>query len=51
MMRRRIGFVLDDADVAIEVGDLRQAVVERDQVAQAVARFEFVVLHQLVGDA
>ncbi len=44
------GFVLDDADVAVEVGDLRQAVVERDQVAQAVAGFEFVELHQLVGD-
>ena len=44
------GLVLDDADVAVEIGDLRQAVVERDQVAEAVAGFQLVELHQLVGD-
>ena len=44
------GLVLDDADVAVEVGNLRQAVVERDQVAQAVAGFQLAELHQLVGD-
>ena len=44
------GFVFDDADVAVEIGDVRQAVVERNQVAQAVAGFELVELHQLVGD-
>ena len=43
------GLVLDDADVAIEVGDLRQSVVERDQVTQAVHRFELALLHQLFG--
>ena len=50
MMRRRIGLVLDDADVAVEIGNLRQAVVERDEVAEAVAGFELVELHQLIGD-
>ncbi len=44
------GFVLDDADVAVEVGNLRQAVVERDQVAEPVAGFQLVEPHQLVGD-
>ena len=44
------GFILDDPDVAVEIGDLRQAVVERDQVAEAVAGFQLVELHQLVGD-
>ena len=42
--------VLDDLDVAVEGEDLRQAVVERDQVAEAVERFELILLHQLVGD-
>ena len=41
--------VLDQADVAVDVGDLGQPVVERNQVAQAVAGFELVELHQLVG--
>jgi hypothetical protein len=44
------GLVLDDADVAVEVGDVGQAVVERHEVAEAVAGFELVELHQLVGD-
>ena len=44
------GLVLDDADVAVEVGNLRQAVVERDEIAEAVAGFELVELHQLIGD-
>ena len=44
------GFVLDDLDVAVEREDLRQAVVQRDEIAEAVHRFELVLLHQLVGD-
>ena len=44
------GLVLDDADVAVEVGNLRQPVVERNQVAQAVAGLQLVELQQLVGD-
>ena len=50
MMRRRTDFVLDDADVAFQIRERRQAFVERDQVADAVHRFELVLLHQLVGD-
>ena len=37
------GLVAHDPDVAVEVRDLRQAVVERDQVAQAVHRFQLVI--------
>ena len=44
------GLVFDDADVAVEVGNLREAVVERDEVGEAVAGFELVELHELVGD-
>ena len=44
------GLVLDQADVGVDVGNLRQAVVQRDQVAQAVAGFQLVELHQLIGD-
>ena len=47
---RQTGAVLDEADVAIEVGDLREAVVERNQVAEAVAGFELAEFHELVGD-
>ena len=43
-------FVFDDADVALEVRERRQAFVERDQIGDAVHRFELVLLHQLVGD-
>ena len=43
------GLVLDDANVAVEIGDLRQAVVERNQVSQAIDRFQLALLHQLVG--
>ena len=43
-------FVLNDADVAFQVEDVRQAVVERNQVAQAIAGFELAVAHQLVGE-
>ena len=42
--------VLDDLDVAVEREDLRQAVVERDEVAESVDRLELVLLHQLIGD-
>ena len=41
--------VLDDPYVGVEVGNLRQAVVERDQVAEPVASLELIELHQLVG--
>ena len=41
--------VLDDADVAFDVERLRQPVVERDEVAQAVAGFELAAGHQFVG--
>ena len=44
------GLILDDADIAVEVRNVRQAVVEGDEVAEAVAGFELVELHQLVGD-
>ena len=44
------GLVFDDADVAVEVGNLREAVVERDEVGEAVAGFQLVELHELVGD-
>ena len=43
------GFILDDADVGVDIQDLRQAVVERNQVAEAVAGFQLVEAHQLVG--
>src|ERR1019366_2078071 len=43
------GLVADDPDIAVEVGDLGKTVVERDQVAQPVYRFQFVVAKQLVG--
>ena len=42
--------VLDDPDVAVEREDLRQAVIQRDQVAEAVDGLELVLLHQLIGD-
>ena len=40
--------LLDDAGVAFEVVNLRQPVVERDQVRDAVHRFEVPAPHQLV---
>ena len=43
------GLVLDDADVALEVENLRQPVVERNQIAQAIAGFQLAVAHQLIG--
>ena len=45
------GLVAHDPDVAVEIRDLRQPVVERNQIAQAVHRFQFVVPQQFVGDA
>ena len=44
------GFVFDDADVAFQIRERGQAFVERDQIGDAVHRFELVLLHQLVGD-
>ena len=44
------GFVFDQADVGVDVGNLRKAVVEGYQVAQSVAGFQFAELHQLIGD-
>jgi hypothetical protein len=47
------GFVAHDRDVAFDVGDMRQAIVERDKVRPSVHRLQFVVALQLVrnGDA
>ena len=50
MIRRSSDFLLDDGDVALEVVELRQPVVERDQIAQAVDRLQLALLHQLVGE-
>ena len=43
------GLVLDDPDVALQIGEHRQAFVQRYQVADAIHRFELILLHQLVG--
>jgi len=49
-MRRSVALSRDDLDVAFEVCDVRQTVVERDEVAQAVDGLQFVVTEQFVGD-
>ena len=41
-------FIAHDPDVAVQVRDVRQPVVERNQVTQPVHRFQLVVTHQLV---
>ena len=41
--------VFDDPDVAFDIERLRQPVVERHQIAQPVAGFELVAVHQLVS--
>ena len=43
--------VADDLDVAVEIRNARQPVVERDQIAQPVDRLQFVVAQQFVGDS
>ena len=48
LAQRRL--VLDDANVAVQVRDLRQPVVQRNQITQPVDRFELPLLHQLVRD-
>ncbi len=42
-------FVFDDADVTVEIENPRQPVVQRYQIAQAVAGFQLVVAQQFVG--
>ncbi len=44
------GLVLHQPDVGIDVGNLRKAVVQGNQVTQAVAGFQLAELHQFIGD-
>ena len=44
------GLVFHQPDVGIDVGNLWKAIVQGNQVAQAVAGFQLAELHQLVGD-
>ena len=50
MMRRSSDFSLTMLNVAFEVIDLRQPIIERNQVAEPVDRLQLAVLHQLVGE-
>ncbi len=44
------GFVADDLDITVEIRNVRQPVIERNQIAQAVDRLQFVVAKQFVRD-
>src|ERR1700682_1530765 len=42
--------VLDDANVAVEIENPWQAVIQRYQIAEAIAGFQFVIAQQLIGE-
>ena len=39
---------MNDADIAVKVNQLRQAIVQRDDVAESIDRFELALAHELV---
>ncbi len=43
------GVLLEDLDVALEVEQLREAVIERDEIAESADAFQLADLHQVVG--
>ncbi len=45
-----MAFFAHDADIAIEIGNLRQAVVEGDQVGEAIHRFQLTAPLQFFGE-